>query len=182
METRLIALGILAVVAFEALLVAPSFGNDFMIIPADRIGDISLKIPIEVLQRMLGTPSSTQRRGYGWEATVTYNWRNHMITVNYQVDRARITGIGTYWTGVPNPYKTEKGLALGATSQDVMQAHGKAGCLVQDYSTSRELYWPLEGIAFYIAHETGRVVEIRVRWKAGLGAWWYVPAGYRICQ
>jgi len=178
----LLAVGIVSTMGLVTLPRATA--NDFMIVPGERIGDVSFSMSIDDILKQLGPPSNVVRSGSGAQAQALYSWRTHFLRVNQSLENGRVVSIRTYWIfRTTNPYKTEKGAAIGASAQMIMQAYGE-GCFSQDYSTSRELYWPKQGIFFIIAQSgdapaeiLNRVNEIGVR-RAVTGE----VRGWKLCS
>ena len=156
--------------------------NDMKIIPGERIGDASLSMSIDRVLKTLGAPSRVERA----EEMATYEWSSQQIRVFQSLDTGIITNIRTYWkpsggkaTGgatIPIPYKTEKGIGIGANPEQVRQAYGDAGCSARDHASPRgdfrELSWAELGLFFFVATDprypaeiANKVREIGVRRK-----------------
>ena len=160
--------------------------DDSLIIPGERIGDISLTMSMDDVLKTLGPPSQVQRL----DESVRYDWGNKQIRVVQSLDTGVIVSVRTYWvvraaksggsTLVPNPYRTEKGIGIGATPEQVRRAYGDAGCFTKEFSSprgkSREFLWFEMGITFLVATDPlspseirDKVREIGVRRKGGRG-------------
>lgn len=168
---RVYLLGVaLAVLCISTLPLRMS-ASDYKIIPGERIGDVSLSMPIDEVLKILGTPSQVDRV----ERVGRYNWQQKHIRVFQSLDTGVIFAIRTYWAAqttkgggsrpLPNPHRTDKGIGIGATPEEVRRAYGEEGCLMKDdtypLGMTREFLWFELGIAFFVATDPGSPAEIR---------------------
>ncbi len=110
--------------------------NDYMIVPGERIGLVSLQMSPSEMMRLLGPPSRVGKEG----SITQYVWRNHKIRVSENADTGTIANIQTYL--IPreeNRYKTERGVGVGATRQQIGEAYGDDGCGLQNLSGGANL-------------------------------------------
>jgi len=119
--------------------------DDYMIVPGERIGDVSLNMPIEEILKMLGTPSRVD------PGTGLYQWQGRQITVYQSLSTGRISSVRTYWVfRRTNSYRTDRGIAIGATVEQVRQAYSDAGCFLGDGANWRTYGWRPLGVFFTI--------------------------------
>lgn len=161
--------GLLCVIILALSISALPFktsANDWKIIPGERIGDASLAMSMDDVLKTLGTPTDVTRL----PRMTRYEWANQRIRILQSQDTGLISSIHTYWlapTGraaaVPTPYRTDKGVGIWATPEEVRRAYGDAGCLERERRTpqGREFLWRAEGIFFVIATDVGAPQEIR---------------------
>lgn len=136
-------------------------GNDFKIMPGDRIGDVSLTMSFDDIVKLLGSPSRVDRVS---SSQTMYEWGGHQIRLYQLLDTGRVNDIRTYWLfRRPSAYRTDKGIGVGAALQQIRQAYGDAGCFFQERSTSRFVWWPELGLFFFIWTSSDLPDEIRNR-------------------
>lgn len=141
---------VLMIVVFGLIVARPSTatGNDFKIIPGERIGDVSLSMSIDDILRLLGRPSGVR---HVTPSQAEYTWEGHRIRVYQSLDTGRVSDVRTYWRfRDQNPYRTDKGIGVAANIDELRRAYGDSGCFFSEHATSRRVWWPELGIFFFI--------------------------------
>ncbi len=163
--------GLLSVIVAFPLKTA---ANDWKIVPGERIGDVSLTMPKDEVEKLLGPP--TQRAGS--EYFGSYWWVDHQISI---VTRSsRIEAIVFLPGPRALPYRTDKGIGPGASMSQVREAYGDVGCVFKnESSTDRFLDWSGLGIQFLFSSASdvrqeirGGVVNIQVQRPLTPGSGW----------
>jgi len=84
------------------------------------------------------------------------------IRVAHNLDTGRVE-VRTFWMlRVPNSYRTDAGLGIGSTIEQIRQVFGDQGCVARSLPNQREWWW-LRGIAFFIGTDPGDPPEIRMK-------------------
>ncbi len=143
---------------------APSLANDWKIIPAERIGDVTLGMPVADLLAALGPPTWAYEAG----AASHRFWETHLLSVT--VASNSIESISTTWfRGRAQPFKTEKGIGLGATAQEVRDAYRDdevvTSAHIDPVSGDRQdiLSYANLGVSFFVQQSPDSPPEIRGR-------------------
>ncbi len=174
--------GLLSVIVASPLKTA---ANDWKIVPGERIGDVSLAMSEDEVEKLLGPPtqSAGSQSGLG-----SYLWVDHQLTIVTRFSRIEAIVI------LPGPrvfpYRTDKGIGLGAPMSQVREAYGDVGCVFKnESSTDRFLGWPGLGIQFLFSSASdvrqefrGGVVNIQVQRPLTPGSAGSSPAGWRPCS
>lgn len=144
--------------------------NDWKIVPGDRIGDVYLTVSEDDVLKLLGPPDRTSNH--------IFVWLDHQLivaTTDGLVEVIEFVCVGCKTPSgpipLPLPYRTDKGIGLGARMPQVREAYGDSGCVFKDQSSGdRILVWPGLGIKFEFGVDTdyrlnfqGGVVGIEVR-------------------
>ena len=158
---------VLLLVLLLSLSIVDSSGsqaNDWKIVPAERIGDVSLATSVPDLLAALGPPTWVHEVS----GTIHRFWTNQLITVT--VTANFVDSITTSWfRGRTHPYKTEKGIGIGATSEEVKAAYQDQEVTATTSGSSSAgdkldiLAYPNLGLAFFIQQSEGLPAEIRGR-------------------
>ncbi len=152
-----------ALVALIFVLMPAPSGNakDFKIVPGERVGDISITMSFEEIQKLLGAPSRVDRVNVN---VSVYEWRSHQIRIYQDLNSGRAVIIRTYWLfRTPSSYSTDKGIRFGASIEQIKQAYGDAGCFVREGAGWREFSWHALGIDFIINTDPSNPNEIQNR-------------------
>lgn len=137
--------------------------DDLKIIPGERIGRLTLSMPIDDIRRLMGTPSRVQREG----SSNMWEWRNSLIRIYETLDTGRVSSIRTYYVrGIHSAYRTDKGLAIGLAEDQGKQMYGTEGCLVRETATFREYTWAGVGTFFTVSIDSADPDEIRYKIRA----------------
>lgn len=134
--------------------------DDLKIVSGERIGKLSLSMPVDDILKSLGTPSSVTRTA----TSIHYEWRGSLIKILQSLSTGEASSIRTIWVfGQINSYRTEDGLGIGDTENRVKQTHGSTGCFTQEGATWREYRWPSIGILYIINTSSTALQAIQYR-------------------
>jgi len=152
----ILLIGVLGILILPKVVAA----NDFKIIPGERIGDVTTQMSIDDILKLLGTPSNIERvSGFN-----VYHWQNRSLRVIQSSTTGEPLQVRTYYIyRNPNPYRTDKGVGIGASENQVMQAYGSAGCFRRFEEGGKRLYWPDLGIFFIVNTSPSAPSEIQNR-------------------
>lgn len=121
-----------------------------LIVPGQRIGDISLGMKMDEVTRVLGNPDKDPSNTE--DGLLEYQFmKNHLLIIDVEPSSKSVKMLAT---GLIPRYKTSGGIQIGSAMEDVQRLMGKTK-LIKLNDTSYTLKYPGKGIEFILRDKDG---------------------------
>lgn len=141
---------------------APATANDWRIVPGDRMGAISFTMSLDDVLKVLGPPTTTSST----TSSVSYFWEPHLLRIATKPGippQGPIEVVSTGWVGRAQLYRTDRGIAIGATEDAVKAAYQNEELTTTRPTDGIMLAYRRLGVSFAIVNNANLPPEVRGR-------------------